>query len=172
MKDIFNSFEELHDFLNKDKTILWLYTDGSCYAKKRQGGWGWILKRYMSGHLEHLNQNNGFEPDTTISRMEMSAILDGLLYLVESENTEPVCVISDSQFIVNSFNKGWFRSWAQVDFIGRPNDDLWRIFLKVFQMKDFPLKFVHTRGHDKGMEIHKEGNNQVDQLCSYKNYFK
>lgn len=149
---------------------LLLYTDGSCSAKTKQGGWAWILKKQYGSHLETIDQNSCGNPVTTISRMEMTAVLDGLLNIIEKGYKESVSVISDSQFIVNAINKGWFEQWKQTDFIGRPNDDLWKVFEQTLPMIP-SLRFIHTRGHGKGMEYHIVGNEEVDHLCSYKNFF-
>ena len=150
---------------------LFLYTDGSCKAKTGQGGWGWILKRQFANHLETLSQDCGGAKGTTISRMEMTAILMGLLNIIEQGYTDKLYVISDSQFIVNSFNKGWFKRWKETEFLGRPNADLWSIFSDTLSLMH-SFHFIHTRGHEKGMEYHKEGNTEVDALCSYKNFLQ
>lgn len=165
---IFNSIQEYSDFINKDKTSLLLYTDGSCY--KGKGGWGYILKKQYGNILETLEKKGEGVNHTTISRMEMTAILMGILNVVEKGYKEDLYVISDSQFIVNSFNKGWYNRWKETNFISRPNDDLWKLFSEALPLLK-SLHFVHTRGHEKGMEFHKEGNTEVDKICSYKNFF-
>ena len=165
----FHSMQDLSDFLNKDKTCLLLYTDGSCKAKTGQGGWGWVLKRQYGTHLETLESDCGGAKDTTISRMEMTAILMGLLNVAEKQYTEPLYVVSDSQFIVNSFVLGWYERWKTTGFIDRPNADLWKMFEETIPLLH-SLHFIHTRGHEKGMEYHKAGNTEVDKLCSYKNF--
>lgn len=148
---------------------LFLYTDGSCKAKTGQGGWGWILKRQFANHLETLSQDCGGAKGTTISRMEMTAILMGLLNIIEQGYTDKLYVISDSQFIVNSFNEGWFKRWESQGFCDRPNSDLWQMFSETLPLVN-NLRFVHTRGHEKGREIHRQGNTEVDIICSYKNF--
>ena len=165
----FHSIQEYNDFLNKDKTCLLLYTDGSCKAKTGQGGWGWILKKQYGLHLETIESGCGGANDTTISRMEMTAILMGLLNVAEKQYEEPLYVISDSQFIVNSFKMGWYERWRTTGFLDRPNADLWKIFEQTLPLLN-SLHFIHTRGHEKGMEYHKTGNTEVDKLCSYKNF--
>jgi len=147
---------------------LLLYTDGSCCQGK--GGWGWILKRQYGQILDTIEKENGCEENTTISRMEMTAILMGLLNIIEKRYIGKIYVVSDSQFIVNSFNKKWFNKWKQTGFIDRPNADLWKLFDNTLPLLK-EIQFIHTRGHDKGMEFHKQGNREVDELCSYKNFF-
>lgn len=162
--------EGFSNHVNKDKTCLLLYTDGSCKAKTGQGGWGWILKRQYGNHLETLEKGCGGAKGTTISRMEMTAILMGLLNIVEKQYVEPLYIISDSQFIVNSFNKGWFKRWWEMGFIERPNADLWKMFTETLPLLSSSVHFIHTRGHEKGMEYHQKGNTEVDAICSYKNF--
>ena len=168
---VFHSIEDVSNHVNKDKQCYLLYTDGSCKAKTGQGGWGWILKKQYGTHLEIIDKGCGGAVDTTISRMEMTAILMGLLAFVEGKYTGELYIISDSQFIVNSFNKGWFKRWKETEFLGRPNADLWSIFSDTLSLIH-SLHFIHTRGHEKGMEYHKEGNTEVDALCSYKNFLQ
>lgn len=152
-----------------NENSLVLYTDGSCYTKTKQGGWGWILKKRYANHLEKVAQGAGGAVNTTISRMEMTAILMGLLHCVEQNYNLSISVISDSQFIVNSFNQGWFNRWRQLNFIDRPNNDLWKMFDETLSLIK-NIEFIHTRGHDKGTEFHKQGNSEVDKICSYKNF--
>lgn len=149
-----------------------LYTDGSCLAKTKQGGWGWILKRLYGNATEFVCSKAEGVEGATISRMEMSAIIDGILAYCGQNIKSPLYIISDSQFIVNAMTKGWFENWKLFGFVGRPNQDLWQMFDETLSLVDFPIRFIHTRGHEKGMEFHKQGNTEVDKICSYKNFFK
>lgn len=148
-----------------------LYSDGSCYAKDRLGGWGYLLLFRDRQFVIAEREGAGGCSDTTISRMEMKAIIEGLKK-IKSDTTFPIFIISDSQFIVNSINKGWVYAWEKDKFRGRLNADLWRQLLE--QYRKFPnntsVTIIHTKGHGKGMENHIEGNNRVDKLCNYKNF--
>lgn len=151
---------------------LLLYTDGSCSTKTKQGGWAWILKKQYGNYLEKITHNSGGTNDTTISRMEMTAILDGLMYIVENNmEMENILVVSDSQFIVNSLNMGWLDRWKREGLETRNNGDLWGLFVETLPLIP-SLRFLHTRGHGKGMEYHKIGNNEADKLASYKNFIQ
>jgi ribonuclease HI len=154
------------------KRIL-LYTDGSVNVKTKMGGWACLLLFKDREYIIAEKEDCGGYSETTISRMEMRAIIEGLKK-IKSDTSFPVFIISDSQFIVNSINKGWVYSWEKEDFRGRPNADLWKNLLE--QYRKFPnntsVTILHTKGHGKGLENHIEGNNRVDKLCSYKNFIE
>jgi len=65
-----------------------LYTDGACSGNPGPGGWGCVL--IYNGHEKELS---GFHNETTNNRMELLAIIKGLLAITEPCN---VTVYTDS----------------------------------------------------------------------------
>jgi len=155
------------------RNYIVIYTDGSCYQGK--GGFG----TYIEFHSENLSNKcyaikkiNGGYIDTTISRMELRAIIEGLKAIKVKDRYETL-VISDSEYIINSIEKGWLETWELQNFSGRVNSDLWKEFL--IEKRKFPihlLRFKHTRGHGKGFTKYEKGNNIADELADYKQFKK
>ncbi len=153
------------------------YTDGSAVAKgkctcnqcpkcDRLGGFGVYV--IYNNKEEFLSK--GYS-NTTISRMEMR----GVLYAIKKvpKNIKTLLQIhSDSQFIVNSFNKGWLDKWKLENFINRLNSDLWKRIIKEIESHPKMLfKINHTRGHRKDLDNEiAYGNAIADDLASYKNF--
>ncbi|MBC7888040.1 MAG: ribonuclease HI [Ferruginibacter sp.] len=116
-----------------------LYTDGSSRGNPGPGGYGAIL--IWGGHRKELSK--GFRL-TTNNRMELLAVIAGLEAI--KKNELPVTVYSDSQYVVNSVEKGWLKTWIKTDFKGgKKNSDLWKHYHEL--AKKFNIKFVWVKGH-------------------------
>ena len=110
---------------NNMKTVE-LYTDGACSGNPGPGGWGAILR--YNGVEKELS---GGEERTTNNRMELTAVIQGLLALRES------CVVelwSDSKYVIDALEKGWAWGWRKKGWIKsdkKPalNPDLWAMLL-------------------------------------------
>ena len=76
------------------------------------------------------------------------------------KNELPVTVFSDSQYVVNSVEKGWLKTWIKTDFKGgKKNKDLWKHYHDL--AKNFTIKFVWVRGH-----ANNPFNNRCDELAT------
>lgn len=147
-----------------------IFTDGSCNVKNRLGGYGALLQ-FKDGEevLGEKEISVGYS-NTTISRMELRAITESLK-VIKEKDLYPVLVVSDSQYTVNSINKDWVLNWERENFFGRKNSDLWIEFLvEKRKFKKNNLIFKHTRGHDRGLECYRNGNNRADILADYKRH--
>ena len=146
---------------------LTVYTDGSCERKSRNGGYGiYIIKE----NKEETHISKGYS-NTTISRMEMRAVLNAIRYFPKNEKGELI-IYSDSQFVVNSFNLGWLNSWRMQSFAERQNSDIWKkIIFELEERKEMKFTIHHTRGHLKDLtDDIVYGNSVADILASYKNF--
>ena len=128
-----------------------IYTDGASRGNPGPGGYGVVL---MAGpHRKEIAE--GFKK-TTNNRMELLAVIVGLEALkFEGSN---VTIYSDSQYVVNSVEKGWVFSWVKKGFKGKKNSDLWMRFLEVY--KRHKVKFVWIKGHNDTKE-----NERCDRLA-------
>ena len=88
-----------------------LYTDGAARGNPGRGGYGAVL--IYGNHKKELSK--GFKY-TTNNRMELWAIIAGLESITNREL--PVTIYSDSQYVVNSINKGWLITWMKTNFKG------------------------------------------------------
>ncbi len=99
-----------------------IYTDGACRGNPGPGGWGVIL-RYQ-GNLKTLN---GFDPETTNNRMELTAVIEGLRALTRSCDIE---LHTDSKYVMQGVNE-WLSNWKRNGWktaAKKPvkNIDLWQ----------------------------------------------
>lgn len=130
-----------------------LYTDGSSRGNPGPGGYGAILM--WGNHRKELSQ--GFRL-TTNNRMELMAVIEGLKAI--KNNTLPVIIYSDSQYIVNAVEKGWLKNWIKTDFKGgKKNADLWKHYYRLSQ--NFSIRFVWVKGHSTNPY-----NNRCDELAT------
>jgi ribonuclease HI len=119
-----------------------IYTDGSCLGNPGPGGYGIII--VSDGWTEEIS--GGFRR-TTNNRMELLAAIIAL----ESVKTDSaVTVYTDSQYLVNSINKGWAKKWNDNHWVKSDkktalNPDLWDRLLKLCQKHR--VEFVWIRGH-------------------------
>lgn len=118
-----------------------IYTDGCCKGNPGPGGWGAILI-----YRNHTNEISGGCRNTTNNQMEITGVIEAVKLLKEPCD---VTVHTDSQYVVNAFEKGWIAEWNRHDFMTktgeRPNANLWRELLEL--LKQHRYRFVWVRGH-------------------------
>lgn len=146
-----------------------IYTDGSCNVRTGLGGYGSLMQYRVGKKIVSERELSVGYKNTTVSRMELRAIIESLR-LIKKKNI-PIILISDSEYTVNSVNKGWVFNWERNGIRSRKNWDLWEQFLEVY--RSFPKGIIevrHTKGHGRGKECYQEGNSRADELASYKNF--
>lgn len=144
------------------KVSLW--TDGSCNNNSKHhsfgvGGWAFSV---LSKDGETIFEDVGFENKTSSSRMEQTALLEGLKWLKKeySDKYIHIEIYSDSAYVVNCFNQRWFDRWFEIEFLGIKNSDLWLEILSFRGDRKFKMNFNHVKGHS-GIE----NNERVDFLA-------
>lgn len=141
-----------------------IYTDGSCNARTRVGGYGVYVKDGENEVVVHQGYT-----DTTTARMEMRAVV----HAIRSVSNEPldVYIHSDSQFVVNAFKEGWLSRWRLSNFVGVMNAPIWKVI--VLELTKRPQVHFHIRwlhGHQKDiLDEAVFGNTVADALADYKN---
>lgn len=138
-----------------------IYTDGSWKAGVHSGGWSCLM---VSGpHWQVLSGNTS---DTTISRMELTAVITALESL---KTTCLVTVISDSMYVVKSINE-WIKLWSLND---------WRTSKKTLvenldliqrldaQMRKHQITAKWIKSHTGRKEPDYLGNNCVDWFAQH-----
>ncbi len=139
-----------------------IYTDGAARGNPDgPGGYGTILQ-YVDpkGVLHEREYAEGF-PKTTNNRMELMAAIVGLEALKKPCEVD---LYSDSQYLINAFNKNWIAGWQKKGWktsTGSPvkNQELWERLLKAMEMHE--VHFHWVKGHDGHPE-----NERCDKLAT------
>lgn len=106
-----------------------IYIDGACLGNPGDGGWGAVLE--CNGISKEFN---GFIPETTNNRAELTALIEALKCL---KKPCKAMVYSDSQLTVNCASGEWTR---------KANRDLWGYFDELQRTHIVKLEWV--RGHN------------------------
>ena len=132
-----------------------IYTDGACRGNPGPGGWGVILS-----YRDRDKTLNGFDPETTNNRMELTAAIEGLRALSRSCDID---LYTDSKYVIQGINE-WIENWKSNGWktaAKRPvkNVDLWQLLHQ--QDKHHRVNWHWVKGHT-GIE----GNELADALAN------
>ena len=132
-----------------------IYTDGACKGNPGPGGWGTVLR--SGGHEKHLH---GGAEHTTNNRMELMAVIQGLMALQRSCEVQ---VTSDSTYVLKGIQE-WMPNWKKKGWktaAKKPvkNADLWKQLDELVVLHSIDWQWV------KGHSGHRE-NEIADQLAN------
>lgn len=121
-----------------------LTTDGSCKGPGKPGAWAFVLRNPETG--ECIIQTKGCR-STTISRMEMLAVIRGLEYIKPLGSD--VTVITDSEYLRKGVNE-WLPLWTKNGYKrtnGKlaKNADLWQRMQELLALHNVTVTWV--KGH-------------------------
>lgn len=138
-----------------------VFTDGSSRGNPGPGGYGSVLVYRNTRGEEHRLELSGGYRMTTNNRMELLAPIAALEALKRPCSVE---INSDSQYVVNAFNKDWIggwqhRGWKGADKKPVKNIDLWQRLLVAAAPHEVRWRWV--RGH-AGNEL----NERCDELAT------
>lgn len=134
-----------------------IYTDGGCHSSTGTGGWAAIIK--IEGY--RTISLSGGEKDTTNNRMELTAAIKALEFMLAKEvPTEHIELTSDSKYVVNGItqwvpgwkNKGWITSTDEPVV----NRDLWERLDELNAKLDISWNWV--KGH---------AGDEINEKCDY-----
>lgn len=150
----------------KERINITIYTDGSCNAQSptKLGGFGVYC---VSGGRETFLRR-GFW-NTTTSRMEMKALL-AAIQMVDPDVPTKVHIISDSQFVVNSFKNGYVSKWRMSNWVGVKNAELWKEIVREIEVRRkmvFGISWMNGHGNELN-DPDVFGNACADELADYK----
>jgi ribonuclease HI len=131
---------------------LIIYTDGASRGNPGRGGYGAILK--WGQREKELSEGYRL---TTNNRMELLAVIKALEALTR-EGLQ-IDIFTDSEYVVNSIEKGWVFGWEKKGFAGKKNHDLWLRFLKLYRKHQIKMHWV--KGHASNAM-----NNRCDVLAT------
>ncbi len=139
-----------------DKQNVVVYTDGSCIGNPGPGGAAYIIRSGSFYYQDAYPLPN----ETTNNICEITAAIRALKFLPEGCK---VTLHSDSQYVINAFNKGWLNSWMKNSWIksdGKEvkNIPLWKDLLEAARPHD--VNWVWVKGH-----VGNPDNELCDQLA-------
>jgi ribonuclease HI len=88
--------------------------------------------------------------------MELLAVIIALENL--KKHPMDVVIYSDSKYVIDSVEKKWVFGWKIKNFKGKKNSDLWKRFLKVYDLHK--VRFQWIKGHNDHPQ-----NERCDQLA-------
>jgi ribonuclease HI len=132
-----------------------IFTDGACRGNPGPGGWGALLR-----YGDNERSLCGGEPDTTNNRMELMAVIQGLMALQRSCEVQ---VTSDSTYVLKGIQE-WMPNWKKKGWktaAKKPvkNADLWKQLDELVVLHSIDWQWV------KGHSGHRE-NEIADQLAN------
>jgi len=142
------------------KKELNVWTDGSCKVHTtKRGGWAFVVLQMPEEAILHEDSNS--VNNTTISVMEMTALLRCLEYLHSNYEDHKITILSDSEFVVRSYNE-WLQNWILNGWRTASGEavkhrEIWEAISWLSNFLDFNLVWV------KGHSDHK-WNNYVDSI--------
>lgn len=136
-----------------------LFTDGACSGNPGPGGWGLILRHLPTGKE---TERSGYEPETTNNRMELRAVVEGLLLLKRSCQIE---LFTDSVYVGKGISE-WMPKWKRQNWqrkeknklVPVANVDLWVQLDELIARHQ--VKYTRVAGHSGHPE-----NDRCDELA-------
>lgn len=124
-----------------------LFTDGASRGNPGPGGYGAVLRFVDTQGKRHEKELSQGFTRTTNNRMELLAAVVGLEAL---KRPCDVTLYSDSQYLVNAFNKRWVdgwlkRGWKNAQKQPVKNSDIWKRLLAA--KEPHRVEFVWVKGH-------------------------
>lgn len=124
--------------------VVKIYTDGSCRGNPGPGGWAAVLLYKYKG-VEHRKEISGGVKTSTNNRMELQAVIEGLLVLKRECDVE---ILTDSQYVRDGlkWSLRWKRNgWKTASRRPVKNKDLWQQLLGL--CKQHHVKFNWIPAH-------------------------
>lgn len=142
-----------------------IYTDGSTRnngATDAIGAWAFAI--YDNDNKTCLCYKSSATKGTTNNREELKAMIAAIEQLLTmTEDFFNTVIYSDSAYIINCVNQGWYKKWMSNGWLTSKkepvlNQDLWSALIPYFD--DTRFKFQKVKGH-----ANNENNNFVDSLA-------
>jgi ribonuclease HI len=135
-----------------------IFCDGACSGNGKDtniGGWGAVLR-----YKDQIKECFGGAPETTNNIMELTAVIEALKCL--NTKTVSVAIYSDSAYVVNCFQNGWYHKWRINGWMTSKkepveNKALWEMLIELVESFS-EVKFYKIKGHldlSKSAEISK-----------------
>lgn len=141
--------------------MIRLWTDGSVLVNPGGPG-GWAFVAEIGGTV--LRTASGASPETTNNRMELSAAIAALEWVIHRPGR--IEVVSDSEYVVKGM-RDWRFGWKRRGWRKVKNPDLWRRLDALVEQRG-NVEFRWVRGH-AGERFNEEADRiagEAARLCS------
>lgn len=145
-----------------------LYTDGACSGNPGKGAWAFAI---IEDDKVALSQN-GLNTLTTNNQMELTAIIKGLLYILDNYGVgNSVHVHTDSSYCMNAMKDwvhGWKKkNWKKSDGKTIENLDLIKTLYDLCYQKEISVFWTKVKAHQKpSSKDYDPFNDFVDKLAT------
>ena len=128
-----------------------IYTDGGCSGNPGPGGWAYVIQ---SDSHDTIN-NSGGDSYTTNNKMELSAVINSLQYILSTYQQLPqIKLFTDSQYVkqgITTWIHNWKRNgWRTASKSPVKNKELWQA-LDALQCQ-LSIEWGWVKGHS-GVEL-------------------
>lgn len=165
------SFPLPQELIDSGDRPLFLFTDGACRGNPGPGAWAFLVQD-ASGEV--LDESAQALTHTTNNRMEIQAVLEGIVRLVELQKgaAGEIHIFSDSKYVVDgavSWMPNWKRrGWKKADKKTPENLDLWQRMDELLEsLRHYQFHWVKGHaGHPQNEYVDKLANLALDELAS------
>lgn len=128
------------------KTII--FTDGSSRGNPGPGGYGAIVG-YTKDNVKRVKEIGGGERSTTNNRMEMTAVIEALIFAKKIAPDDEIALYTDSEYVKKGACE-WAYGWALSGWMTKANQavlnkDLWQKMLAI--LEDVEVEWKVIPGH-------------------------
>ncbi|BAY14491.1 ribonuclease H [Anabaenopsis circularis NIES-21] len=143
--------------MSSQSIIQSIYTDGACTGNPGPGGWG-VVVYFNDGSVHEIGDAASH---TTNNKMEMQAAIAALKYFHASQQSQPITLYTDSEYLINCVTK-WVKNWKRKGWKkadGNPvqNQDLLEV---LDELNTRQITWQHVRGHAGNV-----GNERCDAIA-------
>lgn len=150
---------------DKNKNTILVWTDGASRSHADAGGkikdtdksaYGYYMT-YKGAEKEEVFTGYGL----TNNFGELSAVIEALKALKRYDI--PVKIHSDSAYVVNTINNGWYKGWRRNGWDkkgGLANRELWMEVIELYEKFKF-ISVIKVKGHSTNAQ-----NNHVDEILN------
>lgn len=140
-------------------TKVIIFTDGAAKGNPGPGGWGAII-----ADDNEVAELGGGEDHTTNNRMELSAVIEALIY-AKKYASEEVVIYADSEYVIKGatlWGAGWrLKGWMTKQKKPVLNKDLWKPLLALVDDYAGRIEWHNVGGH-----VGIAGNERADEIAS------
>lgn len=126
-----------------------VYTDGSCHTQARTGAWVAIVFAHGRKIVLH-----GIVSDTTHQRMELTAVIEAILFLEKHYPQDPIILVTDSQYVTGLPDRE--ERLVTQKFLSRNGNTIANVDLikRFYAIKNtLTISFIKIKAHQRNADM-------------------